>query len=324
VLKQETSRALPLLIIAGPTGVGKTRVAIELAERLNGEIVGADSRQIYRYLDIGTAKPSPEERARVPHHLIDICNPEQNYSAADYARDAAAMIEAIAARGKIPLLVGGTGLYIHSVLYGIFEGPGRDDDFRAHMQSIAETQGEDALFQELVRRDPLTAHRLHPHDRVRVIRALEVHHLTGRSISEFQTTATAPCAHYHVCFLVLTAPRPLLYARIEARVDHMLAQGLIEEVRGLLQRGYHQGMNALNSVGYAEILDFLAGRLAHDAAISLIKRNTRRYAKRQLTWFRKYPQAIWVRADDSDAPGGTLSRCWQQVLSWQASQHQSI
>lgn len=309
-------KELPLIVIGGPTGVGKTRLAIALAERLGGEIVGADSRQIYRYMDIGTAKPTAEERARIPHHLIDIRNPDEDYSAAEFTQDASAKIQAIAARGNMPLLVGGTGLYIHAVLYGIFEGPGRDDAFRAQMQTFAQTHGAAAVHEALQRVDPRTAQRLHVRDLVRVIRALEVHHLTGHSISDYQATATMPLANYQVCFLVLTAPRPLLYARLDDRVEQMLTHGLVDEVLALRARGYHAGQNAMNSVGYKEILEFLAGRYDRATALALIKRNTRRYAKRQLTWFRKYEDAQWISADAPDQFEDTLERCWQIVETW--------
>ena len=312
---------IPLIVIAGPTGVGKTSAAIAIAEQIGGEIVGADSRQIYRYLDIGTAKPTPAERARVPHHLIDIRNPDAEYSVADYIKDATTVIREIVARGKMPLLVGGTGLYIHAMLYGIFEGPGRDAAFRARMQSLAKAHGAAYLHQQLCAVDPETAQRLHPHDLVRVLRALEVHHLTGTPISVHQACATAPLAQYDCCFLVLTAERQALYARIHARVEQMIAQGLVAEVQGLLQRGYHGASNPMTSVGYKEIIEFLAGKCNLPAAIELMKRNTRRYAKRQLTWLRKYQEACWVclkpsaGSDLAVAQGLSIIAHWQEQSS---------
>jgi len=307
---------IPLIIIAGPTGAGKTRVAIEVAERIGGEIIGADSRQIYRYMDIGTAKPTPEERACVSHHLIDIRNPDEDYSAAEYAKDASATIHAIHTRGKIPLLVGGTGLYIQAVLYGIFEGPGRDEAFRARMRALAKERGSACLHQELLRVDPAAAQQLHPNDLMRVIRALEVHHSTGKPISEHQLSATEPLARYHSCFLVLTAERKALYARINARTDQMLDRGLVEEVQGLLKQGYHEDLNSMNSVGYKEIVGFLSG--VHDlpSAIDRIKRNTRRYAKRQLTWFRKYQDSFWICLEKSETLEDTVHRCFQVISRW--------
>lgn len=286
---------LPLLIIAGPTGIGKTGLAIELAERLNGEIVSADSMQIYRFMNIGTAKPTPEERARAPHHLLDIRNPDEAYSVAGYVNDAATAIRAIHERGKFPLLVGGTGMYIEKLLYGIFEGPARDEALRAELLNYAENMGNAALHERLRQADPAAAQRLHPNDRLRMIRALEVFHLTGSPISARQAeTLTPKRARYDACFVVLTAERERLYARIDTRVDVMMAEGLVEEVQELYRRGYHRGLHSLKSLGYKEIGEFLAGEHDLPTAAALIKRNTRHYAKRQLTWFRKYADAHWI------------------------------
>lgn len=307
---------IPLLIIAGPTGVGKTKAAIAIAERIGGEIVGADSRQIYRYMDIGTAKPTPEERARVPHHLIDIRNPDEEYSAAEYAKDASAVIQNIHTRRKIPLLVGGTGLYIQAVLYGLFEGPGRDEAFRARMRTLAEVHGTAHLYRELLCIDPKTAQRVHSNDLIRIIRALEVHHLTGKPISEHQVSATESLVHCHSCFLVLTTERTTLYARINARVDQMIDQGLVEEVQDLLKRGYHEGLNSMKSVGYKEITEYLSGTRDLPSAIDLIKRNTRRYAKRQLTWFRKYQTPFWICRENAETLEDIVERCLQILSCW--------
>jgi tRNA dimethylallyltransferase len=307
---------IPLVVIAGPTGVGKTKVAIEIAERIGGEIVGADSRQIYRYMDIGTAKPTLEERVRVPHHLIDIRNPNEEYSAAEYAKDASAAIHEIHIRGKIPLLVGGTGLYIQAVLSGMFEGPGRDEVFRAQMRSFVNAYGSTCLHKELCRVDPKTAQRVHSNDLMRIIRALEVHHLTGKPISEYQASATEPLALYHSCFLVLSIERRALYARINARVDQMISQGLIEEVQGLIKRGYHADLNSMNSVGYKEIMEFLFGIRDLPSAVELIKRNTRRYAKRQLTWFRKYQSSFWIDCEESETFEDVVEKCLRIISRW--------
>ena len=289
---------LPLIIIAGPTGIGKTRVAIEAAERLRGEIVSADSMQIYRFMDIGTAKPTPEERVRAPHHLLDIRDPDEAYSVADYVHDADAAIRSIHERGGVPLLVGGTGMYLEKLLYGIFEGPGKDEAFRAEWLNFAEERGNAALHERLRQVDPAAAHRLHPNDRLRMIRALEVFHLTGAPISARQVETLAPeHARYDACFIVLTAERDALYARIDARVDAMIAAGFVAEVAELRRRGYHRELHPMQSLGYKEIGEFLAGERDLASAVTLIKRNTRHYAKRQLTWFRKYADAQWLPAD---------------------------
>lgn len=307
---------IPLVIIAGPTGVGKTQVALELAETLDGEIVGADSRQIYRYMNIGTAKPTPAER--VPHHLLDIRDPDEDYSAADFARDATAAIRDIHSRHKLPLLVGGTGLYIQAAVYGIFEGPGRDEAFRTQQHAFAQTHGNAALHHRLAQVDPETARRVHPNDLGRIIRALEVYHLTGQPISTRQAAATVPLADYDVCFIVLTMAREALYARLNVRVEQMVQHGLVEEVRDLLERGYHADLSPMNSIGYQEIAAYLAGTQTLPAAIALIKRNTRRYAKRQLTWFRKYPQPTWIPVEAPPKQNTCVNTCRQHIAAWQA------
>ena len=311
--------SIPLVILVGPTGVGKTGVALELAERLHAEIVGADSMQIYRFMDIGTAKPTPEERSRVPHHLIDIRTPDQEYSAADYARDATRAIRDIDVRGKLPLLVGGTGLYIQAVVYGIFEGPGRDETYREHLRELAEKYGNLAIHQKLETVDPLSARRLHPNDLVRLIRALEVFHLTGIPISAYQATATTPLAAFAPCFLGLTTEREALYDRIETRVDAMIAAGLVEEVQGLLQQGYHAELNAMKSLGYKEIAAFLQGQTDLPTAITLIKRYSRRYAKRQLTWFRKYHNVLWVQRAPEMSVDQIVAQCFNHIEMWRAN-----
>ena len=288
----------PLIIIAGPTGVGKTGIAIELAEHINGEIVGADSMQIYCGMDIGTAKPTREEQARVPHHLIDIRSPDEDFSVAEYVEAASAAITEIVQRGNMPILVGGTGMYIEKLLYGLFEGPGRDETFRKEIIAFADTHGNLALHQRLQQVDPATAQRLHPNDRTRIIRALEVHHLTGAPISAFQQEALTPeQCRYVTAFFVISAERDELYARINARVEGMIAAGLVEEVERLYQQGFYQEFAPLKSLGYKEIGEFLAGKYDLPSAIELIQRNTRHYAKRQLTWFRKYADARWIQRD---------------------------
>lgn len=310
------ANTIPIIVVAGPTAVGKTRVAIDLAERVHGEIIGADSRQIYRKMTIGTAKPTPDERRRVPHHLLDIRNPDEGYSAAEFARDASALAQDMLERGTLPLVVGGTGLYIHALLYGLFDGPAKDAAFRTRMQALDALYGNAYLHRQLQRVDPVTASRLHPHDTVRIVRALEVFHLTGQSISTHQAQHTRPLRTFRACFLVLNISRPLLYERIEARVDRMMADGLFQEVDHLCRQGYHANMPAMSSVGYKEILDVLQGQSDREDAIALIKRNTRHYAKRQLTWFRKYPEARWIDAANLHE---ACARCWEHVQAWRAA-----
>ena len=303
----------PLLIIAGPTGIGKTRVAIEVADSLNGEIVGADSMQIYRYMDIGTAKPDPEERARVPHHLLDIRDPDEEFSVADYVDEASAAIRDIYERGKLPLLVGGTGLYIEKLLYGIFEGPGRDEAFRQEMHTLAERSGVQAVHEKLQHCDPESAKRLHPNDLVRVIRALEVFHVSGLPISIQQKEATEPVAQYNAAFFVLSAERETVYRRINTRVELMIAEGFVEEVRDLYKRGYNRDLRPMQSLGYKEIGSFLAGECDLPTAVELIKRNTRRYAKRQLVWFRKYDDVSWITRELEKGAKRNLPPCSEAI-----------
>jgi tRNA dimethylallyltransferase len=314
--KRRSHPVIPIVIIAGPTAVGKTAIALQLAGCMQGEIVGADSRQIYCAMNIGTAKPTPEELDRIPHHLIDIRQPDEVYSAADFARDASARIHEMADRGTLPFVVGGTGLYIHALLYGLFEGPGKDAEFRTGMRALADIHGKAFLHQELQRVDPPSAERLHPNDTLRIIRALEVFHLTGTPISEHQALYTKPLGEFESCLLVLNAPRPILYERIDERVERMVADGLFQEVEHLRQQSYHRELSSMSSVGYKEVLDFFDGKHDRDTTVSLIKRNTRRYAKRQLTWFKKYQDACWIEYDPSEGFDGMYDRCLQKILAW--------
>ncbi|MCP4404631.1 MAG: tRNA (adenosine(37)-N6)-dimethylallyltransferase MiaA [bacterium] len=306
-------KKIPLVIIAGPTGIGKTRIAIEVAEQLNGEIVSADSMQIYRYMDIGTAKPNPDERARIPHHLLNIRNPDEEFSVANYVTEATAIIRDIHERDKLPLLVGGTGLYIEKLLFGIFEGPGRDEAFRQEMYALAERSGASAVYEKLQHCDPEIAKRLHPNDLLRAIRALEVYHVSGLPMSTQQKEATKPTAHYDAAFFVLNAERELVYRRINRRVDLMIAGGFVEEVQDLYKRGYARELRPMNSLGYKEIGSFLAGECDLPEAVEFMKRNTRRYAKRQLVWFRKYEDARWISRDFEEDAENDIDACSEAI-----------
>ncbi len=276
--------APPLLALVGPTAVGKTALSLELADALGGEIVSADSRQIYRRLDIGTAKPTPAERARAPHHLIDVVDPDQPLTLAEYQRLAYAAIADIHARGRLPLLVGGTGLYVRAVLEGLRIPPAPPDaTLRARLEEEAAAAGAPALHAQLAAIDPTAAARIDPRNVRRVIRALEVCLATGRPISEQQGAEPPP---YRILRVGLTRPRPELYARIDARVDAMIAAGLVDEVRSLLARGYSSRLPALSGLGYRQIIRYLAGELSLAEAVQEIKRQTRRFVHQQQTWFR--------------------------------------
>jgi tRNA dimethylallyltransferase len=272
-----------LLVIVGPTAVGKTALSLHLAERLEGEIVSADSRLFYRGMDVGTAKPTPAERARVPHHLIDIADPDETVGLAEYQAQAFAVIEAIQAWGKLPLLVGGTGQYVRAVVEGwrIPRMP-PDLDLRAKLEAQAKRDGAETLHARLARLDPDAAQRVHPHNVRRVVRALEVCQRTGRSISEQQKKKPPP---YHILQIGLTMERAALYERADRRLEAMMEAGLEEEVRRLLRAGYGWGLPAMSGVGYAQFKPYLEEQATLEQVVIEIKRVTRRFIRRQYNWF---------------------------------------
>ncbi len=286
-----------IITIVGPTAAGKTSVALEIAESLGGEIVSADSRQLYRHLDIGTAKPTATERARAAHHLIDMLEPDERYDASRYADDAEEAISALIERGVEPLVVGGTGLYVRSLFEGMFKGPGRDEEVRASLEGRVATEGAPALHAELSKVDPATAERIHENDSTRIVRALEVYGTTGLPLSEWQRGPSRQ-PRYRPAYYGLALDRQVLHERIAARVDEMLARGLVEEVRGLLASGrIKPGSAAADAVGYREIIEALMDGDDSDrlrAAAEDIKTNTRRYARRQLTWCRSLKDVVWL------------------------------
>ncbi len=287
-----------LVIVLGPTAVGKSRVAVDLALHLGGEVISGDSIQVYRGFDIGTAKPGPEERRSVPHHLIDIVGPEVQYTAADFVRDALEAARGIAARGRLPIVAGGTGLYIKALADGLFPGPGRDPAIRAALEAEAREQGLDALFRRLEAVDPEYARKVRSRDRVRIIRALEVHAATGRPISEHFRETRSPVAGRTVLRLGLRLEREALCRRIEERVERMFARGLIDEVRELLERGVPEAAPPFRALGYSHVLKLLHGEIGREEAVALTKIETRQYAKRQMTWFRKMAGVVWFSPDD--------------------------
>jgi tRNA dimethylallyltransferase len=290
---QVGERKPPLVVILGPTAVGKTAVAICLAEEFNGEIVSADSRQVYRGMDIGTAKPTPEERARVPHHLIDVVEPDEEFHLARFQRLARAAIDDILSRGKVPFLVGGTGQYIRAVVEGWRVPPvPPDEELRRRLYAEAERHGPAHLHRRLAAVDPQAAARIHPHNVRRIVRALEVYEATGRPISEWQTKQPPP---YRILQIGLTMPRAELYRRIDARIDRMIEQGLVEEVRRLVEQGYDFSLPAMQSLGYAQFKPYFAGQATLDEVIREIKRETRRFVRHQYAWFREDdPDIHWI------------------------------
>lgn len=296
----------PLICILGPTAVGKTEIAIQLAHNLDAEIVSLDSRQIYREMDIGTAKPTPDQRGAVPHHLIDCVNVDQPFSVAEYQRSADVAITEIRERGKRTMAVGGAGLYFRGIIDGLFDGPGADAEIRAKLQREADEHGNVALHERLRRCDPEAANRVHPNNRVRVIRALEVYELTGKPISVLQGQWKTNEPRYPFRAFGLNMPRDTLYQRIEERVDRMVEAGLIEEVKGLLDQGYPRNCIAMQSFGYKELIDYLDGKRTFDEAIALLKQNTRRFAKRQLTWFRNDSRIEWLDTSEFSSVDGIV------------------
>jgi tRNA dimethylallyltransferase len=284
--------------IVGPTGAGKTAFAIELAERLEAEIVNADSRQLYRGLDIGTAKPTPEERRHVPHHLVDVRAPDEAIDVAEFARMARAAMAEIASRGRHVLVVGGSGLYLRVIRAGICPGPPAAPQIRAELSRLAACEGVPALHERLREVDYDAALRISPNDLKRIVRALEVFRLSGIPISVHQKAHRFASHDYETLTIGLTLPRAQLYAAIDRRFDSMIAAGLVDEVRGLIAAGPNAGAALLDTIGYREIAAFLRGEMELAAAIEQAKRRSRHLAKRQLTWFRAEPGIIWLDPRD--------------------------
>jgi len=283
-----------LLVICGPTASGKSNLAVQLAQQLNGEIINADSMQVYKGMDIGTAKLPHDQRGGIPHHLIDIAEPDQLFSAADFVEAADATISDICSRGKLPIVVGGTGLYIRALLYGLVDSPSGAGEVRARLQHEASVIGNTAMLEKLRIVDPELAAQIHPNNLVRIIRGLEVYYLTGIPLSSYQQQHGFHHKRYNTLQIGIITEREELYRRIEQRVEDMLADGLLEEVRQLLSRGYNCDLKSMRSIGYGEICAMLSGELTLDEAVILIKRDTRRYAKRQLTWFNSNREIIWL------------------------------
>lgn len=290
---------VPLIVVVGPTAVGKTTFAMALAKALQGEIISADSMQVYRFLDIGTDKPSWEARREIPYHLIDVVDPTDPFTAKDYERLGLAALVQIWGRGRIPIVVGGTGLYVRALLKGIFPGPSGDQTLRTALYKEAEERGPSHLYRRLQEVDPEAASRIHPNDLFRIIRALEVYFVTGRPISEHHREGHRPPLKPLV-YLGLRRERAELYRLINERVDRMMAAGFLCEVEGLLRRGYKADLKPMQGLGYRHLLGYLQGCYSLDTAIDLFKRDTRRYAKRQMTWFSKEEGVEWVDIEGSE------------------------
>lgn len=298
-----------LLVLIGPTAVGKTKLSIQIAKEFDCEIISGDSMQVYRGMDIGTAKITKDEMEGVPHHLIDIHEPDYPYSVAEFQEQSQRLINEITERGKLPFIVGGTGLYVESVCYGYqFSESGADEEFRKEQFRYADENGAEALHRRLAEIDPESAERLHPNDLRRVVRALEVFHVTGIPLSS-QLAPQKKESPYRLCLVGLTMDRQMLYNRIEERIDLMLQQGLVDEVAALMEKGFGPGLVAMQGLGYKEIVSYLQGECSYEEAVTLLKRDTRRFAKRQLSWFRHMKDIEWVDVTDS----GNFSANYQKI-----------
>jgi tRNA dimethylallyltransferase len=289
-----------VILLAGPTGVGKTELSFQIGQQLSVEIISADSRQVFKWLDIGTAKPAKSLLKVIPHHFIDFLKPDVYYSAGQFGISARTKIEEIFQRGNLPLIVGGSGLYIRAVLDGFFDGDSIDTENRKILQRRLKTEGSEALYEELIIIDSPVAQTIHPRNGKRITRALEVYHNTGKRLSELQRKRPASYPSFTALKFGLMRERSQLYQRINERVDQMLREGFVTEVQKILERGYDKNLNSLNTVGYKEVIDYLEGDISLDTCVELIKRNTRRYAKRQLTWFRAEKDIRWLTLDESE------------------------
>lgn len=292
-----------VVVLCGPTGIGKTTQAIQLATRYGGEIVSADSMQVYRYMDIGTAKPSVEEQQQMPHHLIDIVDPDDDFSAGQYARAAAECLAKLHDRDVLPFIVGGAGLYIKSCLHGLFREKAADEVVLARLTREADEKGPSALHQRLKNHDPETAATIDKADTFRIVRALEVFETTGKTMTVLKQSHNFAEQRYDALKICLYANREIIYNRIDQRVDKMMAQGFADEVSGLLAMGYADSLKSMQSLGYRHMIQYLTGAVPWQEMVATMKRDTRRYAKRQLTWFRGDVENNWI---DSDAASGTM------------------
>lgn len=294
-----TEKLPKICILAGPTAVGKTDISLALARNLCGEIISADSAQVYKYMNIGTAKLSQDEMQGIKHYMIDEVTPDMDFSVALFREKAEEYIRDISERGKLPIITGGTGLYINSLINNLnFTDFISDDEFREEMQELACRKGPLYVHGMLETIDTASYNKLHPNDLRRVIRALEVYKHTGKPISYYQEESRKQPPRYEFAYIALTLDRKKLYDRIDARVDGMISEGLIEEVEGLIKMGYNTGMNSMQALGYKEISDYLQGVVSLDETIRILKRNTRHYAKRQLTWFRRDARINWINIDN--------------------------
>ncbi len=307
-LSETQVRFKPVVVIVGPTAVGKSRIAVEVAKAFETEVLTADSRQVYRGMDVGTDKPAPEERQGIPHRLIDLVGPDESFNAGLYRRQAIDEIERLYRDHRLPLVVGGTGLYVRTLLKGLCDAPPTDPIVRAALKQEAEDQGHDRLYVRLVEVDPVAASRLHPRDESKVLRALEVYQLSGRRMSEFQQEHGFAERPFSTLMIGLNRDRDALYRRIEERIDWQLAHGLIEETKQLLDQGYQRDSAAMKGLGYRQVAEHLAGVYDSAEMVRRFKRDTRRFSKRQMTWFRKESGIQWLTIEESESVQHTTAR----------------
>lgn len=292
-----------MIIIAGPTAVGKTEIALSVCQNVGGQVVSVDSRQIYKYMDIGTAKPTPAQRKLVKHYLIDIVEPDEYYSVYQFRRDAIGAASKIIKEGKIPIFVGGTGLYIDSLLKGIFDGVPKDEKLRSELLQL-EKENAGSLRKLLEQYDPQAASKIHKNDLKRTIRALEVCLKSGKKFSELQKEIS-PAGRFTL--IILNRDRKELYDRINKRVDKMIEEGLIDEVEDLRKKGYTKELNSMKTIGYQEVIEYMEGKVDYESMIEKIKKNTRHFARRQLIWFRRYKDAIILNLSEKEDIAKTIS-----------------
>jgi len=306
----------PLVILTGPTAVGKTELSIALAKKINGEIISADSMQVYKYMDIGTAKITPDEMQGVPHYLIDEYFPDESFNVVAFKQKARHYTERIYSHGKIPIIVGGTGFYIQALLYDIdFAENDKDDSYRESLKRLVDEKGNDYLHQMLFKIDSVSASRIHYNNVKRVIRAIEYFHQTGQPISKHNDEQRQRSSPYHYQYFVLNDHRELLYEKINKRIDLMINMGLVDEVRWLLDHGYSKHLVSMQGLGYKEIVAFLEGSCSLDEALNILKRETRHFAKRQITWFKREREVTWIhkyKFDSMDAILDSLLKCLRQ------------
>ncbi len=303
-----------LCILVGPTAIGKTDISIGLAEKLNGEIISSDSMQIYKYMDIGSAKVTIDEMKNIPHHLIDIVYPDEEFNVSDYKREAYSMISNINSRGKLPVVAGGTGLYVNSLVYDLnFTEVKPNEEMRSELENLAKFNGNEYIHNLLKEIDPESHQRIKVNDTKRVIRALEIYKETGRTMTEFNKNFRTEVEHFNLAMVGLDMDRASLYERINLRVDIMIENGLIEEVKNLLNMGYKKNLVSMQGIGYKEIIDYLEGNLSKEESIELIKQKSRNYAKRQLTWFRRDHRIKWFKVDEYEDKNDLILHIHQYV-----------